>query len=49
MQQFLNKLVPDQAIRKIEMPKNNKTSFTLTKDPKSQNRTKYIDVIYYHI
>lgn len=24
-------------------------SFTLIKDPESQNCTKYIDVIYYHI
>ena len=28
---------------------NNETSFTLTKNPKSQNRTKHINVIYHHI
>lgn len=28
---------------------NNKTSLTLTKDFESQNQTKYIDVIHYHI
>ena len=36
-------------IRKIEMLGDNKTSLTLTKDPKAQNRTKYINIIYYHI
>lgn len=29
--------------------KNNKTSLTLIRDPKSQNRIKYIDVIHYYI
>lgn len=28
---------------------NNKTSLTLIKDPKSENQTKYIDVMYYNI
>ena len=28
---------------------DNKTSFTLIKDPESQNHTKHIDVIYHHI
>lgn len=49
MQQFLNKLFLDQVVRKIKILKDNETSFTLTKDPESQNRTKCIDVIYYHI
>lgn len=28
---------------------DNKISFTLTRDPESQNCTKYIDVIHYHV
>ena len=39
-----DKLLPKQAVRKMEMLDNNKTSLTLTRDPVSQNRTKYIDV-----
>ena len=31
------------------MLSDNKTSLTLTKDPKSQNQIKYIDVIYHHL
>lgn len=49
MQQFLNKLDPDQSVKKIEMLRNNKTSLTLTKNPKSRNCIKHIDMIYYHI
>ena len=28
---------------------DNETSLTLTKNPKSQNRTKHIDVMHYHV
>lgn len=49
IQRLLNKLLPEQAIKKIEILGDNKMSFTLTKDSKSQNRTKYIDIIYHHI
>ena len=28
---------------------NNKTSFILSKDSESQNRTQYIDIIHHHI
>lgn len=31
------------------MLNNNETSLTLTKDLKSQNQTKYIDIIHHHI
>lgn len=31
------------------MLEDNKTSFTLTKNPKNQNRTKHIDVMHYYI
>lgn len=41
---LLNKLFLKQAIRKIEMLNNNKTSLILIKDPESQNRTKYINM-----
>ena len=39
-----NKLLPEQAVRKIEMLDDNKMSLTLTRDPESQNCTKHIDV-----
>ena len=39
-----DKLFSEQAVRKMEMFDDNETSFTLTRDPVSQNRTKYIDV-----
>ncbi len=31
------------------MLEDNKTSLILTKDPESQNRTKYINLMYHHI
>lgn len=49
MQQFYNKLVFNQAIRKIELLKDNKTSLILTKNLENQNCTKYIHVMHYHI
>lgn len=49
IRRFLNKLLLEQAVRKMEMLSNNKTSLILTKDPKSQNQIKYIDVIYHHL
>lgn len=49
MQRFLNKLLPNQAIRKMEILGNNELSLTLTKDSESQNKTKQIDVIHHHI
>lgn len=33
----------------MKMLEDNKTSFTLTKDPKSQNHRKHINVMYHHI
>ena len=49
LQRFLNKLLPKNAVREIKMFGNNKTSFTLTKDPKSQNWTKHINVMQHHV
>lgn len=49
MRQFLNELLFDQTVRKIEMLRDNKTSFILIKNPESQNCTKHINVIYYYI
>lgn len=49
MRRFLNELLLDQVIRKMKMFEDNKTSFTLTKDPKSQNTMRHINVIYHHI
>lgn len=49
MQKILNKLFLDQAIKIIDMLRDNEMNFTLIKDFESQNRIKYIDIIYYHI
>lgn len=49
IQQFLNKLLPENAVREMKMLSDNEISLTLTKNPKSQNQTKYIDVIYHYI
>lgn len=49
IRRLLNKLLSEQAIRKMEILSDNKMSFILTKDSKSQNCIKYIDIIYYHI
>ena len=40
-----DELLPKQAVRKMEMLDDNKTSLTLTRDPVSHKRTKHIDVI----
>lgn len=47
--QLLNKLLLKQVVKKIKILRDNKTSLTLTKDSKSQNYTKHIDVIYHYI
>ena len=49
IRRFLNELLPEQAVRKMEMLSNNETSLTLTKDLESQNRTNHIDVMYHHM
>lgn len=49
IQRFLNKWFSKQVVKKIDMLENNKTSFTLTKNPKSRNPMKYINIIYHHI
>lgn len=33
----------------MEILRDNETSFTLTKNPESQNHTMHINVIHYHI
>lgn len=48
IQKFLNKILPNQVVRKMEILGDNKTSLALTKDPKSQNHTKLIGVIDFH-
>lgn len=35
IQQFINKLLPNKAVRKMNMQENNKTSFILVRGPKS--------------
>ena len=49
IRRFLNELLPEQAVRRMEMLGDNETSLTLTRDPESQNRTKHIDVIHHHV
>lgn len=39
-----DKLLPEQAVKKMEIFNNNTTCNTLIKDQMSQNRTKNIDV-----
>lgn len=46
---FLNKLVLEQAIKRMEMLDDNKTSITLIKGLESQNSNKHIDVIHHPI
>lgn len=41
-----NKLLAEQAVRKIEMFNDNKTSFILIRDPVNQNYTKHFDITY---
>lgn len=48
MEQFLNKFVPDQVVKKIEILEDNKINLILTKDPENQNCIKHINVMYYH-
>ena len=49
IQWFLNKLLSKNAVREIKMFSNNETSLTLTRDPKSQNQTKHINVMHLHM
>ena len=49
VKRFLKKILPKQAIKRIEILKDNKISFTLTKNLESHNYTKHINVIYYYI
>lgn len=45
----MNKLRLEHAIKKMEIFGDNKTSLILIKDPESQNRTKSIDIMHYHL
>ena len=49
IRQLLNELLPESAVREMKMLGDNKTSLILTRDPESQNYTKNIDVIHYHV
>ena len=49
IRQLLNELLPESIVRKIKILGDNEMSLTLTKDSKSQNCTKHINVIHYHI
>ena len=45
----MNELLPEQAIKKMEMLGDKETSLILTRDLESQNCTKRIYVIHHHI
>lgn len=49
IRQFLNELLPEEAVREMKMLGDNETSLTLTRDPESQNWTKHIDVMHYYV
>ena len=49
IRRLLNELLPNEALKEMKMLGDNETSLTLTRDPESQNCTKHIDVIYYHV
>ena len=49
IQRLLNELLLHKAVREMKMLGDNETSFTLAKNPESQNCTKYINVMHYHI
>lgn len=41
--------MPKEAIKKIEIPRDNKTSSILINNPESQNCTKQSNIMQYHI
>ena len=49
IQRLLNELLPNKTVREMKMLDDNEMSFTLTRDPESQNRIKHIDVIHYQV
>lgn len=49
IQQLLNKLLLDDAVKEIKMLSDNKISFTLMKNLENQNCTKHINVIHYYV
>lgn len=49
IRRFLNELISDQALRKMDMLGDNETSLILTKNFKSQDWIKHINVMHYHI
>ena len=49
IQQFLNKLLPENAVREMKILGDDKINLILTKDPESQNQTKYIDVMHHYV
>lgn len=49
IQRVVNKLLLEKSVKMMNMLKDNKTSLSLAKDLKSQNRTKHPDVPYHHV
>lgn len=49
IRRFLNKLLLKQAIRKMKILGDNKTSFILTRNSNNENRTKHIDRMHYYM
>lgn len=49
LRRFFNELEIQELIHSVILHGNNKTNFTLTKNAKSQNRTKHINMQYHYI
>ena len=49
IRRFLNSILSEQAIKKMKIFSDNKTSHTLTKNPESQNCIKHINVMHYYM
>ena len=49
IRQFINYLLSNEVVKIINILENNKITFTLIKELRSQNQTKYINMIHYYM
>lgn len=49
IQRFLNELLSEEAIRKMNILGDNQTSLTMIKNPESQNCITHINILNYYI
>lgn len=47
--QFLNKLLLEDKGKEIKILGNNETNLILTRDLESQNQTKHVNIMHYHV